>query len=571
MSVKIKYGDVAPEAKENFNIGFSDQAEFVNTDQLKRYNASFENVGNPCELYNTVLDGNARIFAEQEKAYWSNSICDGNGTFAEPIVLTLAADGQYTSIGLTFEFDSGNGIYCNDLSIEWFRNNEKIDEADFEPNSELYFCQKNVENYDKVIVTFNSMNMPYARLKIRSIDYGYGTFFFAENIMNAVVSQKSDSVSAQIPISTVDFTLNQVGATVEYSFQKQQPVSVFWDDELIATAFIRKATLKGGKLYDITAEDYIGRLDSTPYDGGLWDGKNAAELMAEIFTLAKVPYEIDDSLETKVVSGYLPIGTCREAIMQIAFAICAVIDTSNSTVVKVVPHDDDVKQVIPAERVMQGQTVTTQDTVTAVSITAHAYRPSQTVKQVYAAKDYSNPRNYRIEFGEPIHSLEIFHGEILSSHINYAIVNVNASDCYINGKTYEHDTIVETKQNPKVLAGEPVNVKEIKDATLVTVNNVDEVIEHVYNEVVKTKKIETKIVEGKHGGIDLARWGAFSWGSGVRYMQPIHGSIVKDEPVHVGEVITVAGADKNQYTGRIESQSMNLDGNILIKSVVMNA
>ena len=59
--VAIRYGDVAPEAKENF-VPTASESEFDTLAQLQQYNLNFPNYANPCELYQTVLDGTATAF-----------------------------------------------------------------------------------------------------------------------------------------------------------------------------------------------------------------------------------------------------------------------------------------------------------------------------------------------------------------------------------------------------------------------------------------------------------------------------------------------------------------------------
>ena len=59
--VAIRYGDVAPEAKENFRPT-SNSSKFNTLAQLQQYNLNFPNYANPCELYQTVLDGTASAF-----------------------------------------------------------------------------------------------------------------------------------------------------------------------------------------------------------------------------------------------------------------------------------------------------------------------------------------------------------------------------------------------------------------------------------------------------------------------------------------------------------------------------
>ena len=47
--VSIRYGDVAPEAKENF-VPTASESEFEPLAQLKQHNLNFPNYATPCEL-----------------------------------------------------------------------------------------------------------------------------------------------------------------------------------------------------------------------------------------------------------------------------------------------------------------------------------------------------------------------------------------------------------------------------------------------------------------------------------------------------------------------------------------
>ena len=105
--VAIAYGDIAPEAKENFTPTASEKESFVNLSDLQQYNMVFENYANPCELYQTVLDGSMKPLKENptNMGLWSVQISDENGNFETPITLTLTSEGQYSSLGLTSKFD----------------------------------------------------------------------------------------------------------------------------------------------------------------------------------------------------------------------------------------------------------------------------------------------------------------------------------------------------------------------------------------------------------------------------------------------------------------------------------
>ena len=583
--VSIRYGDVAPEAKENFYPTAS-ESEFNTLAQLQQYNLNFPNYANPCELYSVVLDGTATAFPSVPKnanlGLWSDQLSNDDGTFTNPIVLTLTSDGQYSSQGLTFTFDTYNQIYPTHINIKWFRyaqgTMEELspkDGVDFYPDNAFYFCRNFVENYNKVVITFYSLNMPKNRLKLRVIDYGYGTFFYGDELRGVKLIQEIDPISTQISINTADFTLDSKFSDIEYSFQAKQPLNVYFNGELKATTFVKKSTRKAKRLWSIQSEDYIGLLDSIPYYGGIYTNKNAVELLTDIFTVAKVPYSIDDVFKDAVVTGYIPFTTCRDALMQVAFAIQAVVDTSNSEVVKVFALEEDVKQTIPLNRIMQGQNFADEETVTGVEVTVHSYKAldasiEDNLVMAYDADESGTGKNIFVKFGEPLHSVySINDCEILEVGTNYAIINASSSSSRLAGARYEHTTQTRRKNNSVVLASEIEKVVAIDNATLVSQYNIDNVIKKCYNWLIKTNTTNLKIVEGKHVQYgDYIKYGQKKYGT-FKYGQKYPNVVTYDEPVNIGENIKAETEYLGVVSGRLIKQSFNLNGNIIIKEAVL--
>ena len=579
--VAIKYVDVAPEAKENF-VPTASESEFDTLAQLQQYNLNFPNYANPCELYQTVLDGTAQAFPsipeQANLGLWSERISNDKGFFVdengekEPIVLTLTSEGQYSSQGFTFTFDTYNQIYPTHINIKWYRNGQLIVDdgksmnIDFYPDNAFYFCRNKVNNYDKVVITFHSLNMPKNRLKLRVIDYGYGTFFYGDELRGVKITQEIDPISTQISINPADFTLDSK-SDMEYSFQAKQPLSVYFNGELKATTFVKKSTRKAKRLWSIQSEDYIGLMDSIPYYGGIYTNKNAVELLTDIFTVAKVPYSIDDVFADATVTGYIPYTTCRDALMQVAFAIPAVVDTSNSEVVKIFALEDDVKQTIPLNRIMQGQNFTEEDIVTGVLVTVHTYKPITETVDVYDANESGIGENIFVKFSEPLHDLSITNGIINSSGANYAIINANAN-CVLRGQRYDHTAVPEPKDREDVGATTPKRVIPIENATLVSQYNIDNIIEKCYNWLIKTNTTNLKIVEGKHIKYgDYVKYGEKKYGTFKYGKQP--NIITYDKIVNVGENIKAETEYLGVVEGRLIKQSFNLNGNIIIKEAVL--
>lgn len=575
--VAITYGDVAPEAKENFNIEVSEK-RFNTISNLQKYNIKLKNYASPCELYNTVLDGTAEALPNDEKTantgLWSKKLSNDDGTFADPITVTLKSEGQYSSQGFTFTFDKFNDIYPTYLTIQWFRETEDLTgEVEFCPASSMYFCKNKVENFNKVVIKFYSLNMPKNRLKLEVVDYGYGTVFFGDELRNVKISQSVDPISSEIKINTCDFTLDSKTDMV-YSFQSKQPLTVSFNGELIATCFVKSSKRKAKFLWDINAEDYISVLDGTPFVGGIYNNVPASDILETIFKVAKVPYFIAENFKNVYLTGHIPYTACRKALMQVCFASMAVVNTANSDVVEVKAQDDEVKQKIPLNRIMQGQSFEESDTVTAVELTAHTFSPlSQSEREyLYKAEDSGTGENIFVLFSEPMQAdtIEIYNGKILEKGANYAVINAQ-SGCQMWGQGYSHTTGVKKMLNGKVLASEKENVLKITSAALISPSNVNDVLQNCFNWLTKTNTVNLKIVVGKDVKKEAnttkwgeKAWGAFKWGENI-----VKQTVTSQSNVNLGEVIKAETEYLGSVFGRIVEQKFNLNGNIIVKEAVL--
>lgn len=563
MSVYIRYGNVAPDAKENFEASTADKLPFVNLGQLQSENLGFQNYANPCELYQTLLDGNAVVFPENPQSenmgLWSSSVSGADGAFANPPVLTLETEGaKFSSQGLTLTFDTDNNIFCNSLNIKWYRDNYLLESAVFAPDSAFYYCQKEVEAYNKVVIQFNRLNMPYNRLKVRAIDYGQVVFLQSDELKNVNLIQEIDPISENLIINVCDFTFQRNKPNIEYLFQAKQPLAVYYNKKLRATCFVDKSTRKGQNLWDISTIDYIGLLDSIKFTGGMYENKNAADLLTSILTQANVPFTISDDLTNKTVTGYIPICTCREAVAQICFAIGAAADTSNSDKLDIYTLSTKITQAITKDRIKQGQSFTDSEKITEVQLTAHTYTKSDESSEVYKAEESGTGLNIFVEFPEPLYNLQITNGTITSSGANYAIINAQ-TNCILSGYKYSDNTIIKSRKRPNLLASDIENVKSITSKTLISSDNVDNILDLCYKYFIKNTSINLSIYETK----TKIKYGTAKYGT-VKYGQS---EFIR--PVNVGEYITTETEYLGIMEGTIISERFNLNGGIILKECEM--
>lgn len=577
--VRITYGNIAPEAKENFVPSASEKETFVDLSQLQKYNLRFENYANPCEWGSVLLDSSTTPFPydpeNQNMGLWSTQISKADGTFETPIVLTLTASGQYSSQGLTLTFDRQKTIFCNDLNIKWYRNDTLLDDKDFIPNSSKYFCHNKVENYDKVIITFNKLNTPYNRLKLQALDYGYGTAFLGAQLRSVNVIQELNPISAELSINTVDFVLDD-DSGIDYSFQSKQPLTVSFNGQLRATTFVSRSQRQTKTTWKVESEDYIGQLTSLTFLGDVYTDKNAKELLESIFSQAKIPVEIASDFDDVTLTGYIPVVDCREAVRQICFAIGAVCSTADSDKVKIYKLNDEITQVIPLTRIMQGQSFEESERVTSVNLTAYKYIPIEETIEAYKASEGGVGDNIFVMFSEPLHDLSITNGEILKntnntlkSSANYAIIKANNTNCILTGKKYDVVTTIYTKNNPIVAASDLENVEEVTGATLVNSSNAETILEKFYNYAIKKNSIKLKILEGKTRKQKTgAIYGIGRFGKD-RYNTVIPGEWEFDSIINIGDVITCETEYLGSMTGRINSQRYNCNGGTLVKDCEM--
>lgn len=573
--VSIMYGDIAVGAKENCTITISDPLFSANSykEQLKKNNMKLYNYANPCEKYQTVLDGNAVPLTSGETdniGYWSEIISDENGNLDAPIRMILKSDYSYTSPGFTLTFDKFNNIYPTSLAITWYNNSQVLDNKIFKPDSAEYFCENYVSDFNRVRISFSKLNMPYHRLKISRLEYGQGKTFDSNSIKNISVSQAVNPLSSDIQIGTCDISLI---SDEENKFQEKQPITISFNGSTKFNMFVKNAKRTSKTTYELSAEDYFGIMEDTRFAGLLStdeETKTAGEILEMIFNTCAVPYEIDEKLYEEVLYGNIPYTNCRTALMQVCFAAgaFATLTADNNTISVYVRYsNDEVKDVIPLERIKSGQSIDYGDKITDVYLSYHLYEKSNTLEELYNASQTGYGDDILVEFSEPTELLEITEGEIKESNTNYAIINAYNESCVLSGYPYTHTTLTKTKSNPNKFYGNIRNEVSITDATLISTHNVDKILERCYNLLNEVNCVNSEIIEGEYV---VRTEKPYVYGE-VVYGEAIYGGfdVIRDTyeypTIELGNNYTVKTEYAGDITGTLVSQSYSLNGGIIVK------
>lgn len=504
MSVKIVYEDVAAGADEDARVTAPGAADFSDPSRLP-FGCSEDAIAT-LEPYNWPLNGTRVTLDGQQLAFWSTAASGPDGRFETPPEITISFGERYTSPGLFLTFSPSTGEYCTALTAEWYRGESLLRKRDFYPTSAEAYLQQTVEAWDRIVLRFHATNFPEHYVKLQKIIFGVSRVFLRPELRNVNVTQEVSIISDEVAINTLDFTLDSK-EDIDYMFQFKQPVSAFDDDRLIGVFFITDSNHRGKGLWDIACQDAIGVLDDAPYPARILVNEPAQELLEDILG-GHFQLDLDNTMAAAPITGYLPEGSRREALQQVAFALCAMVDTSGTAAVRVYKDRESMPKKIPLSRTYVNGTVETSAIVTAVQVTAHRYNTA-------------GSGNDTIE---------------------------------VDGVTYYHTTEVTTITNPNVTASDKANVVEVKEATLVGPSNIAAVAQHLYSFYQKRQKQRVRIVmDGEKPGDHIAAatpWDTVMDGF-ISSMQIVLSGVAAAECQIVGTDVRAVGGAEEIASGEV--------------------
>ena len=233
-------------------------------------------------------------------------------------------------------------------------------------------------------------------------------------------------------------------------FQLKQPVEVRNNDTLVGVYYIDSYKRTSSRVYPIECCDAIGVLNDMPFAGGVYSGKSAKALIAEL--AAPFEVEFDADVTDMNVTGILKAGSRRAAIQQLLFVWCYCVTTDGRAELRVFsPGTDEVT--VPLERTFLGASVSTAAIVTEVQVTAHTFAVAG---------------NGSVE---------------------------------VNGVKYADTKAVYSVKNPNVTATDKQKVVKITDATLVSPAVAQTVAQRLYDYHQRRNTGKAKVVfAGEHLG-----------------------------------------------------------------------
>ena len=396
--------------------------------------------------------------------------------------------------GLTFRFSAATGDYASYVLVEY--SGADGGATYYHPDSAEWSTNDPRSGITLIRVRFMRTSRPYRRMRVQAIDFGDLVWFEGDAVREATVVEECAPLSDELRAGALDLRLWSDDAQFSvlnpqgdyFDLRERQPIAVHetvdGSRRLMGVYYLDAWENQSENEISFSCTDILGLMDRMPTRGGLWTSGIAVEdLLESLLPPAGVPYVLDEALEGALITGWIPAGTLRQALQQIAFAIGASVHTSRMWSLLIEPcklaaSEDATSAIARGEKGAQ-QSVVLRPQIAGVEVTAHSYLPGT---QEHTALDASlSAGTYEITFDRPLHTLSASGATITTSSANYARLHVAAPGAVtLTGKEYADTLRVHTINDPTV-TGSIKPVLRVTNATLVHPGNVAAVAQRVYD------------------------------------------------------------------------------------------
>lgn len=459
------------------------------------------------ELNQFVLDGSKDILSDNpaDIAFWNDTLSKADCTFETNPKITITFQEQHTSSAITLYFEDE---FPAELKITWYTSaGTKLVTETFYPDSLIYVCNQQIQNYGKVEIEFVKTTFPQRYIKLQYILYGKYIVWDKDMIQTAKVQEDIDVTSATLSINEADISIvdmnndfdaeNENGAWKSVQKTQEVTLSEYKDGNMIPMgAFFIDDFSFAKNIAKFKLIDAIGLLDKyTFYEGQIYNNVCAEVILKAIFATAGITkYAIDKEVGNTLLSGYLSIQTCRKALQQVCFACGAVSDDSRSDTIKVYKPDRYVKSTVGTDRKFNGNTkVSIEKYISGVNIEMKNYALEEKNSDIY--KKTLPAGDTKITFSSPYlpSSITASVGTLKEVKTNYLIINMpDAGQCQITGIKYANTTFSYEKRVDKIEAGETENIKKYSGCTIYNADILPDIAAYLLDYHALRKKVGMK-------------------------------------------------------------------------------
>ena len=249
------------------------------------------------------------------------------------------------------------------------------------------------------------------------------------------------------------------------------------DGKDVLKIYVESVERTGRNSFQVFGISAVGFLLSSDHYGGVYDGESAAQVIADIVGDI-FPYQMDEILGETPLYGWLPKQSRRDALRDVLFAIGGQVRKDAAGAVVIAGQAATEPYRIPLDDFYMGGSVTGSNPATGVDLTEHTFMkaPSDATVTLFdgdaAAEQMVTPKGQSvvgvlIDFGEPMHDLQVENAEILESGANYAVISSSPA-AVLTGQSYTHTKRIVSRRTER--SGVP-NIITSHACTLVNLMN----------------------------------------------------------------------------------------------------
>ena len=417
-------------------------------------------------------------------------------------------------------------------------------------------------------------------------------YFYGNQLENVKLNQETNPLSTELPISTCDFTIIQ-NEDVTSLFTAKKRFDVYFDGKLKAIMFVTDLKRTSVNKWAVQGEDYISFLEDTMFSSRIFEEDTLEYIISKFFP-SNVPFLIAESLKSKPISGKLEATTCRDALMQMCFAIGGVVKTSNFKTdifegIEIAEYSIPLSKEISTNRVLENTTIKSDAVINSVSIAVLDSYTLGELQRVPNAPSIIYPEEGTIldvELEEPYGGYEIRRKDsegwvpagsgyeflIRSAYRVKVKFSKNAQRTYrLFGCPITGVNFSTSRRFNENIPNSYIKIKDIDitETKLITENNVDEVLNRIFNDLIKTDELQCKITEGKHVTEGARyKYGEAKYGA-IKYGERKPSIIEYDTPINLGDILEFELNGYGTQRRRLVKQTYSLSGSAIVKDCVL--
>lgn len=270
------------------------------------------------------------------------------------------------------------------------------------------------------------------------------------------------------------------------------PITFYSNGKIRGKYYSETVDRLGRDQYGLNAISAIGLMDKQRSVGGIYSGQLFREVLQDILG-SDYQYKISDDVAAVPVYGWLPFSTRRQNLHQLIMAYGVNIIRSDTGDMLFTFLRDSEAEDIPESEVFYGGSMRYNDPASRVEVTEHAYHyiPTVETKTLFDNSTTDAVHAATVTFEDPImtDTLETTGGlKIHSAGVNYAVISGVG---VLTGKPYTHTTKIVSADNPDAINE---NVRRVEDATLVSLQNSENVLARLSQYYFNVDIVENDIV-----------------------------------------------------------------------------